>query len=168
MSFFLFLSYFFLISPCPHSRVLFTKSYNRTNKQPDPLFEFFSILLTFQGVKLTFFPVAIWLLNILKLTDWTSQFKLTSRSSTSSMSQSTSTTERTIPTESLTTAFYISTLNPTTLPTSPSSYPTPSTVESQTFHSPLWKRVIAREPSRAASGYAIIWGNADQNKQEGI
>ena len=37
------------------------------------------------------------------------------------------------PTESLQTTLYISTLNPTTLLTSPSSYPTPSTVESQTF-----------------------------------
>ena len=33
-------------------------------------------------------------------------------------------------------------------------------------HSPLWKRVIAWERSRAASGYGIIWGDADRNKQE--
>ena len=46
------------------------------------------------------------------------------------MSHSTSTTEHIIPTESLTTTLYILTLNPTTLPTSPSSYPTPSAVES--------------------------------------
>ena len=32
--------------------------------------------------------------------------------------------------------------------------------------SPLWKRVIACERSRAASGYGIIWGDADRNKQE--
>ena len=32
----------------------------------------------------------------------------------------------------------------------------------------LWKRVIAWERSRAASGYEIIWGYADRNKQEGI
>ena len=32
--------------------------------------------------------------------------------------------------------------------------------------SPLWKRVIAWERSRAASGYGIIWGDADRNKQE--
>ena len=33
---------------------------------------------------------------------------------------------------------------------------------------PLWKRVIAWERSRAASGYGIIWGDADRNKQGGI
>ena len=33
-------------------------------------------------------------------------------------------------------------------------------------NSPLWKRVIAWERSRAASGYEIIWGDADRNKQE--
>ena len=33
-------------------------------------------------------------------------------------------------------------------------------------NSPLWKRVIAWERSRAASGYGIIWGDADRNKQE--
>ena len=33
-------------------------------------------------------------------------------------------------------------------------------------YSPLWKRVIAWERSRAASGYGIIWGDADRNKQE--
>ena len=33
-------------------------------------------------------------------------------------------------------------------------------------NSPLWKRVIAWERSRAASGYGIIWGDADQNIQE--
>ena len=33
-------------------------------------------------------------------------------------------------------------------------------------NSPLWKRVIAWERSRAASGYGIIWGDADGNKQE--
>ena len=32
--------------------------------------------------------------------------------------------------------------------------------------SSLWKRVIAWEGSRAASGYGIIWGDADRNKQE--
>ena len=30
----------------------------------------------------------------------------------------------------------------------------------------LWKRVIAWQRSRATSGYGIIWGDADQNKQE--
>ena len=34
------------------------------------------------------------------------------------------------------------------------------------IYSPLWKRVIAWERSRAASGYGIIWGDADRNKQE--
>ena len=34
------------------------------------------------------------------------------------------------------------------------------------FNSPLWKRVIAWERSRAASGYGIICGDADRNKQE--
>ena len=33
-------------------------------------------------------------------------------------------------------------------------------------NSPLWKRVITWERSRAASGYGIIWGDADRNKQE--
>ena len=33
-------------------------------------------------------------------------------------------------------------------------------------NSPLWKRVIAWKRSRAASGYGIIWGDADRNKQE--
>ena len=33
-------------------------------------------------------------------------------------------------------------------------------------YSPLWKRVIAWERSRPASGYGIIWGDADRNKQE--
>ena len=33
-------------------------------------------------------------------------------------------------------------------------------------YSPLWKRVIAWKRSRAASGYGIIWGDADRNKQE--
>ena len=33
-------------------------------------------------------------------------------------------------------------------------------------NSPLWKRVIAWERSRVASGYGIIWGDADRNKQE--
>ena len=32
--------------------------------------------------------------------------------------------------------------------------------------SPLWKRVIAWERSRAPSGYGIIWGDADRNEQE--
>ena len=32
----------------------------------------------------------------------------------------------------------------------------------------LWKRVIAFERSHAASGYGIIWGDADRNKQGGI
>ena len=36
------------------------------------------------------------------------------------------------------------------------------------FYSSLWKRVIAWERSRAASGYGIIWGEADRNKQEGF
>ena len=31
------------------------------------------------------------------------------------------------------------------------------------INSPLWKRVIAWERSRAASGYGIIWGDADRN-----
>ena len=34
------------------------------------------------------------------------------------------------------------------------------------MYSPLWKRVIAWERSRTASGYGIIWGYADRNKQE--
>ena len=33
-----------------------------------------------------------------------------------------------------------------------------------TYNSPLWKRVIAWERSHAASGYGIIWGDADRNK----
>ena len=33
-------------------------------------------------------------------------------------------------------------------------------------NSPLWKRVIAWERSHAASGYGIMWGDADRNKQE--
>ena len=33
-------------------------------------------------------------------------------------------------------------------------------------NSSLWKRVIAWERSRAASGFEIIWGDADRNKQE--
>ena len=33
-------------------------------------------------------------------------------------------------------------------------------------YSPLRKRVIACERSRAASSYGIIWGDADRNKQE--
>ena len=33
-------------------------------------------------------------------------------------------------------------------------------------NSPLWKRVIAWERSRAASGYGIIWGDADRDKEE--
>ena len=37
---------------------------------------------------------------------------------------------------------------------------------SEAPNSPLWKRVIAWERSRAASGYGIIWGDADPNKQE--
>ena len=36
------------------------------------------------------------------------------------------------------------------------------------INSPLWKRVIAWERSRAASGYGIIWGDADRNKQGGF
>ena len=32
-------------------------------------------------------------------------------------------------------------------------------------YSSLWKRVIAWERSHAASGYGIIWGDADRNKQ---
>ena len=35
-------------------------------------------------------------------------------------------------------------------------------------HSSLWKREIAWERSRAASGYGVIWGDADRNKQGGI
>ena len=35
-------------------------------------------------------------------------------------------------------------------------------------NSPVWKRVTAWERSRAASGYGIIWGDADRNKQERI
>ena len=35
-------------------------------------------------------------------------------------------------------------------------------------YSPLWKRVIAWERRRAASGYGIIWGDADRNLQGGI
>ena len=48
MSFFLFLSYLFVISPCPHTHVYLQ---SRTNKQPNASFEFFSILLTFDGLK---------------------------------------------------------------------------------------------------------------------
>ena len=33
-------------------------------------------------------------------------------------------------------------------------------------YSPLWKRVIAWERSRAASGYGIIWGDADRTNKE--
>ena len=32
-------------------------------------------------------------------------------------------------------------------------------------NSSLWKRVIAWERSRAASGYGIIWGDADRKKR---
>ena len=35
-----------------------------------------------------------------------------------------------------------------------------------TFNTSLWKRVIGWERSRAASGYGIIWWDADRNKQE--
>ena len=35
-------------------------------------------------------------------------------------------------------------------------------------NSSLWKRVIDWERSRAASGYGIIWGDADRSKQGGI
>ena len=35
-------------------------------------------------------------------------------------------------------------------------------------NSPRWKRVTAWERSHAASGYGIIWGDADRNKQGGI
>ena len=35
-------------------------------------------------------------------------------------------------------------------------------------NSSLWKRVIAWERSRAASGYGIIWGDTGQNKHGGI
>ena len=35
-------------------------------------------------------------------------------------------------------------------------------------NSSLWKRVIAWERSRAASGCGIIWGDADRNKQGGM
>ena len=34
------------------------------------------------------------------------------------------------------------------------------------INSSLWKRVIVWERCRAASGYGIIWGDADRNKQE--
>ena len=34
------------------------------------------------------------------------------------------------------------------------------------MNSPLWKRAIAWERSRAASGYGTIWGDADRNKKE--
>ena len=40
--------------------------------------------------------------------------------------------------------------------------------DSNRTNSSLWKRVIAWERSRAASGYGIIWGEADRNKQEGF
>ena len=33
-------------------------------------------------------------------------------------------------------------------------------------NSSLWKRVVAWERSRAASGYGIIWVDADRSKQE--
>ena len=36
------------------------------------------------------------------------------------------------------------------------------------LNSSLWKRVIAWERGRAASGCGISWGDADQNKQGGI
>ena len=35
-------------------------------------------------------------------------------------------------------------------------------------NSSLWKRMIAWEWSRGASGYGIIWGDVDQNKHGGI
>ena len=38
---------------------IFTISYNRTNKQPDPVFEFFSILLTFGRLKQYLYLIAI-------------------------------------------------------------------------------------------------------------
>ena len=42
------------------------------------------------------------------------------------------------------------------------------TSKGASVNSSLWKRVIAFERSRAASGCGIIWGDADRNKQEGI
>ena len=36
------------------------------------------------------------------------------------------------------------------------------------LNSSLWKKVIAWERSRTASGCGIIWGDADRNKQGGI
>ena len=42
------------------------------------------------------------------------------------------------------------------------------TVMGKVCNSSLWKRVIAWERRRGASGYGIIWGDADRNKQGGI
>ena len=36
---------------------------------------------------------------------------------------------------------------------------------SRQSNSSFWKRVIAWQRSRAASGYGIIWGDADRNKE---
>ena len=38
----------------------------------------------------------------------------------------------------------------------------------EAMNSPLWKRVIAWERSHAASGYGIVWGDADRSIQGGI
>ena len=50
------MSFFYFSAIVPHFAMsafacIFTISYNRTNKQPDPSFEFFSILLTFGRLK---------------------------------------------------------------------------------------------------------------------
>ena len=42
----------------------------------------------------------------------------------------------------------------------------PIIIQELKANSSLWKRVIAWERSRTASGYGIIWGDADRNKQE--
>ena len=52
---------------------------------------------------------------------------------------------------------------------SPDSCPPAQATKTEwTGNSPVWKRVIAWERSRAASGYGIIWGDADRNIQGGI
>ena len=46
-------------------------------------------------------------------------------------------------------------------------WPNPGKKKNKRGNSSLWKRVIAWERSHAASGYGIIWGDADRNKQGG-
>ena len=42
------------------------------------------------------------------------------------------------------------------------------TFQLRSFNSPLWKRVIAWERSRAASGYGIIWGTQIETNKRNL